>query len=183
MKKITAAEADSIFPGDWFRDYTSEVVLVDHHIEVESFEDNPEEFVIFNKGLSSNRIDLSNNHHAIYAVNGEVEAETMILGDAVLVINGVLTVKNWLFLPQTNGVFQVNGERFDNHNEAVFKHVICPVLVVFDRSERAFSMYRHINNEYEAVAPEELVNAVLDNGEIDGTAVLDRLQAQKSIFK
>ncbi|MNJ91821.1 hypothetical protein D3C87_94760 [compost metagenome] len=183
MKKIAAVEADLIFPGDWFGDHTSEVVLVEDKVEVEAFEDDADEYVIFSKGLSSKSIDLSNDYHSIYAVSGEVEAETMILGDAVFVINGVLTVKDWLFLPQTNGIFQVNGEQFDNQNEAVFKHVICPVLVVFDRSVREFSIYKNINNEYEKVDPEELIEAVLDDEEIDGAKVLQHLQDQKSIFK
>lgn len=183
MKKIAAEEADLIFPGDWFGDYTSEVVLVETPVDVEAFEDNPEEFVIFNKGLSPKKIDLSHNHHSIYAVNGEVEAETVILGDSVFVINGVLTVKDWLFLPQTNGIFQVNGEQFDNQNDAVFKHVICPVLVVFDRAEQEFSIYKHINNEYQKVGSEELIDAVLEGEEIDGDRVLQHLQEQKSIFK
>ena len=183
MKKIEAQEADLIFPGDWFGDYTSEVVLVDEKVEVEAFEDGPDEFVIFNKGLNPKKIDLSNNHRSIYAVSGEVETGTMVLGDSVFVIDGVLTVNEWLFLPATNGIFQVNGEQFDNQNEAVFKHVICPLVVAFDRLNREFSVYKNVNNDYIKVTTEELTDAVLDDGEINGARVLEHLQARKSIFK
>lgn len=183
MKKIEAQEADLIFPGDWFGDYTSEVELVDEKVEVETFEDGPDEFVIFSKGLNPKKIDLSNNYRSIYAVSGEVETGTMVLGDAVFVINGVLTVNEWLFLPSTNGIFQVNGEQFDNQNEAVFKHVICPLIVAFDRLDREFSIYKNVNNDYIKVDTADLIEEVLDDGEIDGASVLEHLQAQKSIFK
>ncbi|WP_216915277.1 hypothetical protein [Nocardia noduli] len=142
--KITAARADELLGSSWFSDYTAEVDLheepvvhdeFDVEARCEALEDT--ESVLFGAGLTVHgTLDLAVDVHSIYAVRGTLRARRLILGDAVLVVDGTVEVDEWLFGGDTRGVFEVGGLQVESEegHDALFAKVATPTAVLLDRA-------------------------------------------------
>jgi hypothetical protein len=137
------------------------------------------EFVVFGGGLSvGGTLDLGSDVHSIVAVCGELRAARLILGDAVLVVQGKVDVGEWLFGPRTEGIFDVAGAQIES-DQAPLARTHAPVIAIFDRNRAEFVLRdRGDPRQIGDLAPE-----VLYDDEIDGKAVRERLLAGESIFR
>jgi hypothetical protein len=146
--KITAGQADELPGHAWFEGYTSEVEVHDESVTVDEFdvevrwdEQGETEMVLFRGGLTvDGTLDLSREIHSIYAVRGALRSRRLILGDAVLVVDGTVEVSEWLFGGETEGVFEVGGLQVESDagHDAMLANIQAPIIVMFDRGRREF---------------------------------------------
>ncbi|MET8151311.1 hypothetical protein ACIBSW_31840 [Actinoplanes sp. NPDC049668] len=139
--KITAAQADELLAGAWFEDYASEVELYEEPVTVDEFdvaarrdELGDTEMVLFGGGLTvRGTLDLGEDIHSIYAVRGHLRARRLILGDAILVVDGKVEIGEWILGGQTQGLFDVGGRQIESDADAMLADIQAPVIVIYDR--------------------------------------------------
>jgi hypothetical protein len=194
--KITSAHADELLGGSWFTGYTSEVAVYEEPVTVDEFdvearsdELNDTEMVLFSGGLTvRGTLDLGREIHSIYAVLGTLRARRLILGDAILVVNGTVEIDEWLLGGETEGLFEVGGLQIESEagHDALLAHIQAPVIVMFDRARREF-VFRE-NGEPRETG--QLTAQVLDNLDPDrrpesaiGPRLRELLTAGQPIFR
>ncbi|GAA0430215.1 hypothetical protein Aca07nite_38910 [Actinoplanes capillaceus] len=146
--KISAPQADELTGNSWFSGHTDGVELHEAPVTVDEFdaearcEERDElETAVFGGGLTvAGTLDLGTDVHAIYVVRGTLRARRLILGDAVLVVDGAVEVDEWLFGGVTEGLFEVAGHQAESPTgpNALLAHVRGPVVALYDRARREF---------------------------------------------
>jgi hypothetical protein len=185
--RITAERADELVGGSWFGGYTSEVDLYEAAVTVDGFdaearaeERDDTEFALFNGGLTvRGTLNLARDVHSIYVVRGALRARCMVLGDAVLVVDGPVTIDEWLFGDRTEGIFEVAGRQLESDGDGMLAHVQAPVVVLFDRGRREFVLREHGQRR----EIEHLVPDVIDDGEVDPNRIRARILAGQPVFQ
>ncbi|GLW33788.1 hypothetical protein [Actinoplanes regularis] len=176
--RITAGQADELLTRAWFDGCTSEVEMYEGLVTVDEFdvearaeEQGDTEMVLFGGGLTvRGTLDLSEEVHSIYAVRGPLRARRLILGDALLVVDGTVEIDEWIFGGETEGVFEVGGRQIesDTGHDAMLADLQAPVIVMFDRGRREFVLRE--NGEPREM--EQLAARVLDDLDPDTRAEL-----------
>lgn len=193
MKSIDSIDADKILSEKgWFDGYTSTVEYHEKSVEYTSFnveeryeERGDTEHVLFGDGLSvSETVDLGFDTFSIYGVKGHLSAKRLILGDAVLVISGSLNVTDWIFLPEGEGLFQVNGQQIESDGpESFATQIICPIMVLWSRKEGDWLFF---SQKEKGVlikrTVEDLDPSLLEDGYVNEEALLNRLKINGKIF-
>lgn len=139
--KITAAQADELLARAWFEDYAGEVELYEEPVTVDEFdvaarcdELGDTEMVLFGGGLTVHgTLDLGEEVHSIYAVRGHLRARRLILGDAILVVDGTVEIGEWIVGGQTEGLFEVGGLQIESGPDAMLVNIQAPVVAMYDR--------------------------------------------------
>ncbi|MCT2546952.1 MULTISPECIES: hypothetical protein [Streptomyces] len=111
LVKISAAQADELMGGPWFDGYTKDVDMHQELVTVDDFDvearavaHDDTGMVLFGGGLTVlGTLDLSSDVHSIFAVRGVLRARRLILGDALLVVQGTVELDEWLFGPENEG--------------------------------------------------------------------------------
>jgi hypothetical protein len=184
--KITAGRADELIGGSWFDGYTSDVDLHEEPVTVDEFdaearaeELDDTEYAVFNGGLTvRGTLDLAREVHSIYVVRGPLRARRMMLGDAVLVVDGPVDVDEWLFGGRTEGIFEVAGQQIESDRVGMLAHIRSPTVALFDRGRQEFVLYEHGRPR----ETEHLVPDVLDDDEVDPDRLRARLLAGRPVF-
>lgn len=143
--KITAAQADELLARAWFEDYAGEVELYEEPVTVDEFdvaarcdELGDTEMVLFGGGLTVHgTLDLGEEVHSIYAVRGHLRARRLILGDAILVVDGTVEIGEWIVGGQTEGLFEVGGLQIESGPDAMLVNIQAPVVAMYDRGRGA----------------------------------------------
>lgn len=147
MAWSTVGEADAMLRTPWFKGCADEVEVFTGPVEVAEFsaEDRADErgdteYAVFAGGLTvRGTLDLGSDVQSIYAVRGPLRVGRLLLGDAVLVVEGTVEAEEWIFGGDTAGVFDVNGMQAESPDRALFESSLtAPLVAVFDRARRAF---------------------------------------------
>jgi hypothetical protein len=184
--RITADRADELVGESWFAGYTAEVDLHEEAVVVDEFdaearaeERRDTEFAIFDAGLTvRGTLTLSRDVHSIYAVRGALRVGRLILGDAVLVVDGRVTADEWVFGGQTEGIFEVAGDQVESDRDGLLTHISAPLVVLFDRGRYEYVLREHGR-------PREvghLVPDVFEDDELDPGRLLARIRAGEPVF-
>jgi hypothetical protein len=145
MEKMPAAQADELVGGRWFDGYTEDVDVHQELVTVDEFDvearadaHEDTEMVLFGGGLNVlGTLDLGSSVHSIFAVRGVLRARRMILGDAILVVQGRVEVGEWLFGPENEGIFSVNDRQIESPDgDAMLADIRAPVIVMLERGRR-----------------------------------------------
>jgi hypothetical protein len=179
MPEISAAQADEMVGGAWFAGYTDGVDLHDGPVTVDGFDAGARadalgrsEYAVFGAGLvvdGTMSLD-ADPCRSIYVVRGPLHARRIILGDAVLVVQGDVDVDEWLFGAGNEGVFEVLG------------HIRAPLTVLYDRGRGRFVL----RERGEARAVGDLLPALLDDDTWHGVnekLLRERVCAGAPIFR
>jgi hypothetical protein len=185
--KITADRADDLVGESWFDGYTTEVTLYEEPVTLDEFdaearaeERSDTEFAIFNGGLTvRGTLTLSRDVHSIYVVRGVLRVRRLVLGDAVLVVDGQVTADEWVFGSRTEGIFEVAGEQVESDRDRLFAHVSAPLVVLFDRGRYEYVLREHGQPR----EVEHLVPDVFEDGELDAGRLLARIRAGEPVFR
>lgn len=186
MRMVTAAQAEDMVGEGWFVGYTDEVEFHEEHVAVDGFDAEARaearggpEFVVYGGGLSVNgTLDLGSDVHSIVAVRGELRTTRLILGDAVLVVQDKVDIGEWLFGPNTEGIFDVADEQIESDQHALLARIHAPVIAIFDRNSSEFVLRER--GEPRGIG--DLVPEVLNDDEVDEHALRQRLVAGEPIF-
>ncbi|MFJ9243697.1 hypothetical protein [Streptomyces sp. NPDC101776] len=185
MGKISAAQADTLLDGAWFDGYTKVVDVYDELVTVDDFDaaaravaHGGTEMVLFGNGLTVlGTLDLSDGVHSIFAVQGVLRARHLILGDALLVVQGTVELDEWLFGPESEGLFAVGNRQIEGADQdAMLANVRAPVIALFDRNRREFVLREHGERRETAQLTPELLDG-LDPDESPELILGDRLRA------
>ncbi len=178
-KTLSPVDADRLVGGTWFAGYTNTVQLVEEPVTLARFDGDSRggdaEYIIFNRGLNvTGTLDLSEIYRSIIVVRGTLKARQIILGDAVLVADRV-HASELVYGPMTEGIFQVAGMQIESDPEDVATAIDAPVVALYDRNQREWLLRRN-------GVPAELAGDLVDDGDVDASAMKKRLFAGKSIF-
>jgi len=180
VPKITAGQADEMVGRGWFVGYTPEVDLHEGLVTVDEFDADARadalrssEYAVFGGGLAvRGTMNLDADPcRSIYVVQEVLHARRLILGDAVLDVQGVVEVDEWLFGSQTEGLFEVMGRSIDSPGDAdvMLEHVRAPLLVLYDRNRGTFVL----RERGEPRDVTDLLPDLLDDDEWSSVGVFD----------
>ena len=175
VRSVDSSVADEIVGGDWFRGYADRVDLYEDAVMIDQFHAGARadaarsgEFAVFRGGLVvSGEMSLDDNGwHSIYVVQGGLRARRVILGDAVLVVQGAVEVADWLLGLPNEGVFEVGGEQIESSGDAdaMLRHVRGPLVALFDRGRDRFVL----RERGERRGREDLLPELLDDDKRHG---------------
>lgn len=142
--QLPAHEADQIAKGKWFAGYTKTVERFEGEIRWESLdvqtraaEGRGAEYLLVQGDLAlEGDLDLGRDIHSIYVITGNVSARRVILGDAVLVVGGSITAREWVFGPRSEGLFAVAGNQIESKSKALLARISAPTVALYDRKKR-----------------------------------------------
>lgn len=190
----TAAVADALLRhGPWFENYTDSVLVFDTRVELPSLnaearyqENEDAEYVLYGAGLEvSGSIDMAEDVHSIYVAKGLVSARQLILGDAVFVVEGRLVVSDWLFVPATQGVFEINGLQVEGGDTLNLAEAVeCPAMVFFSREDGRYAFFARKGDNVVRKSETDLhpeLHAALP--ELSDNAIRAHLEAGRSLFR
>ncbi|CAN5179994.1 hypothetical protein BH11MYX1_BH11MYX1_23030 [soil metagenome] len=177
---ITPAAADELAGGKWFTGYTNAVQLIDGPATVTAFDGDSRggdaEYLVFDKGRTiTGTLDLSGLCPSIIVVRGTLKAKRIVLGDAVLVVEKAVQASELIFGPMTEGVFSLAGMQIESDPEDLATAISAPIVALYDRKQREWLLRKN-------GVPAELAADLVDDGEVDASAVKQRLLAGRSIF-
>lgn len=187
MDVITAAEADARISGAWFAGYTKTVAWYDAPVALDAFDAEARaeargdtEYAVFAGGLTvAGTLDLRRDVHSIYVVVGDLRAERVIAGDAVLVVTGRVVARDGVLVPPSEGLFDVAGAQPESDADALLAAIDAPVVAVFDRNRRAYVL-RDRRGARRAEA--DLVPELLDDGDVRHRELRARVLAGGALF-
>lgn len=183
-----ADKVDSKLSKPWFADYTDEVVVHDDAVSLPSFdaearyeENDDTEYVLFADGLGvAGLLTLGEDTHSIYAVLGSLKAKQLILGDAVMVVEGTVSIEDWVLLPEGEGLFEVNGHQIEGGDPAEFaKQLDCPVMALYSREEGGYLFFAKENGSHVQKTRDDLVPEL---AEADDEDIAEHLKTGKPLF-
>ncbi len=177
---LSASEADKRVGDKWFTGYTNAVQLIDGPATVMTFDGasrgGDAEYLLFDQGLTvTGTLDLSSIYRSIIVVRGTLKAKRIILGDAVLVVEKAVRASELVFGPMTEGIFALAGLQIESDPEDLATAVDAPVVALYDRNQREWLVRRN-------GVPAELATDLIDDGEVDASALRKRVLAGASIF-
>jgi hypothetical protein len=182
--RLSAAEADARLSDSWFEGYCNEVAVHEAPVTVDEFdaaqrleEQGDTEYILFAGGLTvRGTLDLGSDVHSIYAVIGSLRAKRLVLGDAILVVDGSVHVDEMLFGPRGEGLFEVAGHQVEPEPEALLAHVQAPLIVLYDRRCGEYVVREH-------GAARQLAPGLVDaDGYMDPQTLRERLLAGESVL-
>jgi hypothetical protein len=186
LVKISAAQADELIGGPWFDGYTKDVDMHEEPVTVDDFDvearwaaHDDTEMVLIGGGLTVLcTLDLSSDIHSIFAVRGVLRARRLMLGDAKLVVQGTVELDEWLFGPESQGLFAINDLQTEaSGQDAMLANVRAPVIAMLDRESCEFVLREHGEpRETGQPAPEVLDGADLDPDGCPEPVLGDRLR-------
>jgi hypothetical protein len=186
---IPADQADAELSRPWFSDYTDEVVVHNASVSLPTFdaearyeENDDTEYVLFARGLGvTGLLTLGEHTHSIYAVLDSLRAKQLILGDAVLVVEGTVSVEDWVLLPEGEGLFEVNGHQIEGGDPAEFaRQIDCPTMALYSREESEYLFFAKENGSHVQKTRDDLVAEL---AEADDEQIAEHLKAGKPLFR
>ena len=139
MGTISAAKADELVGGPWFKGYAKDVTVVEEKVKLASFDGNARgdlargpEHVIFEQGLEVEGTFRLGSYHSIYVVLGALRAGAFEGGDACLVVTGSVTVDRYLLNFRNQGVLAFGSSKATEKLPSA-KVLSCPLTLWHDR--------------------------------------------------
>jgi len=177
---LSATDADKRVGDKWFTRHTNAVQLIDGPATVTTFDGasrgGDAEYLLFDQGLTvTGTLDLSEIHRSIIVVRGTLKAKRIILGDAVLVVERAVHASELVFGPLTEGVFALAGMQIESDPEDLATAIDAPIVALYDRNQREWLLRKN-------GVPAELATDLVDGGDVDASALRQRLLAGTSIF-
>jgi hypothetical protein len=187
MRKVGAKEADALVGKDWFDGYAKSVDVHDESVTLDELDAEARaealgrpEYVVFARDLTvTGTLNLCSDVHSIFVVLGTLTVRRLILGDAVLVVRGKLRATEWVLGPPSEGLLDLGSEQMESDPEAVLARIDSPLVVLFDRSRREYTLRERGRMRSE----QELGPDLLDDGDVLHRLLRERVIRGESIFR
>jgi hypothetical protein len=185
-ERIAAGAADKLVGAKWFAGYTSVVGVVEARTlaeldgEQRGDAHRGAEFVIFKNGLVVAGDVRVGNYHSVYVVLGDLQARSIVSGDAVFIVTGDVTVSDHVLHFRNEGLFLRGTEKLPA--------IRCPLIFWFDRNKRETVLKRDGSTIVGDVAIAALLASYyseldMDEIQLKPRRITDALADGKLIFK
>jgi hypothetical protein len=192
---LSPAEANALLGKEWFSStYTDEVALIEGNLEWKSehytmsgVESGNEYYIVKGDVNVRGELDLGGpmeGGRSVIVIDGNLSAGRIILGDAVMMVTGTVTAREWIFGAETEGIFEVAGaqiEGSETEHAKYWAHLNAPIISIFNR--KTWKTELLIDGVKRNV--EELPFELEDNGRwrnVNDNEIRARLEAGKPLF-
>jgi hypothetical protein len=167
--KIDALAADQLIKGSWFEGYAKQVSTFDAMVTLEQFDGNSRgdlnrgpEYIIFKTGLQVKDFVRLGDYHSIYVILGDLEAESVETGDAILIVTGKIKAGSYLLNFQNEGIILDGRATYDDQDEtsSLPRSIEAPLMFWYNRQQRKIYLYK--NGEQVADNIDDMKTHILD---------------------
>lgn len=196
--KIDALAADQLIKASWFEGYAKQVTTFDEMVTLEQFDGNTRgdlnkgpEYIIFKNGLKVKDFVRLGDYHSIYVILGDLEAESVETGDAILIVTGKIKVGSYLLNFQNEGIILDGRATYDKQDKksSLPRSIEAPLMFWYNRPQREVYLYK--NGEQVADKIDDIITHLqdeffkldIDEYILHENKVVEALRRKDNIFK